>query len=105
MIGKQIPILFAIFLAVRATGSVQTQGQCKPRASRCAVNEDCCSETCLPLEEGSPYKFCKDVVTIRHDLVVTSSGQLPSTDAGECSSVQGAVTLTQATFTGSLATE
>ena len=104
MIGKQIPILFAIFLAVRATGSVQTQGQCKPRASRCTVNEDCCSETCRPLE-GSPYKFCNDVVNIRHDLAVTSSGQLPSSDSGECSSVQGAVTLTQATFTGALSTE
>ena len=103
MIGKQLLIHFALLLAFSSTGLAQTQGQCKPRASRCAVNDDCCSKTCLPLEDGSPYKFCKDVVTIHQNVLLSASGQVASTDPGECLSAQGGVT--SATDTFALATE
>ena len=51
-----------LLLAVSCASAVQGQGECKARASRCAANNECCSNTCLPLQTGSSYKYCKEFV-------------------------------------------
>ena len=41
--------------------SSAASGTCKPRSRRCTANSECCSNACLPLQAGSPYKYCKEI--------------------------------------------
>jgi len=61
MINKRL-LLAILLLTYSFATYAQTQNLCKAKGNRCQTDMDCCSNCCQPISQGSPWKFCKDVM-------------------------------------------